>query len=36
MLPSVDTREFSNKVLKELDDIKLGKIADRFGWISHV
>ena len=36
VLPSVYTREFSNKVFKELDDIKLGKIADRFGWISQV
>lgn len=36
MLPAVETREFSHKVLKELDDIKLGKVEDRFGWISQV
>ncbi|QSE97707.1 branched-chain amino acid aminotransferase [Fulvivirga lutea] len=35
-LPAVETREFSNKVLKELDGIKLGQIEDRFGWVSKI
>jgi branched-chain amino acid aminotransferase len=35
-LPSVESREFSNRVLKELEDIKLGRIDDRFNWISKV
>jgi len=33
MLPPVEIREFSNKVLKELNNIKCGKIEDRFNWI---
>ncbi|MEQ8474953.1 branched-chain amino acid aminotransferase [Fulvivirga sp.] len=33
-LPPVETREFSNKVLAELDNMKLGKIEDRFNWIT--
>jgi len=33
VLPPVETREFSNKILKELNDIKCGKIEDRFNWI---
>ncbi len=33
VLPPVERREFSNKVLKELNDIKYGKIEDRFNWI---
>ena len=35
-LPTIENREFSNKVLKELDGIKLGTIEDRFGWISRI
>ena len=31
-LPPVETREFSNKVLQELNDIKTGRIEDRYGW----
>jgi hypothetical protein len=31
-----ESREFSTKVLKELDDIKLGRIDDQFNWISKV
>ena len=31
-LTDPSTREFSNKVLIELDNIKTGKIGDRFGW----
>jgi branched-chain amino acid aminotransferase len=33
-LPPVEGRKFSNRVLKELDDIKLGRVEDRFNWIS--
>ena len=32
-LPPVETRVFSNKVLKELEDIKHGRIEDTRGWI---
>jgi len=35
-LPPVEKREFSNKVYKHLDDIKLGKEADKFNWIFKV
>jgi len=35
-LPAVETREFSNKVLKTLDNIKLGKEEDKFGWLYKV
>lgn len=35
-LPAVETREFSNKVYKYLDDIKLGKVEDKFNWIFKV
>ncbi len=31
-LPSVENRKFSNRVLKELNDIKTGRIEDRFNW----
>lgn len=31
-LPEVETRTFSNKVQKYLDDLKAGKIEDTFGW----
>ncbi|MEP2773462.1 MAG: branched-chain amino acid aminotransferase [Fulvivirga sp.] len=32
-LSDVETREFSNKVLQTLDNIKLGKEEDKFGWL---
>lgn len=35
-LPAVEEREFSNKVLKALDNIKLGKQEDKFDWISKI
>ena len=31
-LPSIESREFSNKIKTYLDDLKAGKIADEFGW----
>lgn len=31
-LPPIETREFSNRVLKELNDIKTGRIDDRNHW----
>lgn len=35
-LPEVESREFSNKVHRYLDDIKLGKVEDKFNWIFKV
>lgn len=35
-LPAVEKREFSNKVLKALDDIKLGKAEDKFNWLHKI
>ncbi|MEM7107582.1 MAG: branched-chain amino acid aminotransferase [Bacteroidota bacterium] len=35
-LPEVANRDFSHKVLKALDDIKYGRIDDKFGWIHKV
>lgn len=35
-LPPIEGREFSNKVLKSLDNIKLGREEDKFGWISKI
>lgn len=32
-LPPVEKRQFSNRILKELDEIKRGLKADPFGWI---
>lgn len=32
-LPAVEEREFSNKVLKALDAIKLGEAEDKFNWL---
>jgi branched-chain amino acid aminotransferase len=32
-LPEVSGREFSNKVLTTLDDIRLGKVADTYNWV---
>ncbi len=31
-LPAIESRKFSNRVLKELNDIKTGRIEDRFNW----
>ena len=31
-LPEIESRKFSNRVLKELSDIKTGRIEDRFNW----
>lgn len=31
-LPSIESRDFSNRVKTYLDDLKAGKIADEFGW----
>ena len=33
VLPDIKNRELSNKLLKTLDDIKLGKVADNHNWI---
>ncbi len=35
-LPSVETREFSNKVHAHLDAIKAGTVEDEFNWITKV
>ena len=35
-LPGVETREFSNRVSKELDLIRTGKMADPFNWVYKV
>ena len=35
-LPPVEERTFSNKVHKYLDDIKLGRVEDKYNWIMHV
>ena len=35
-LPPVESREFSNKVKQEIEDIKYGKIEDRFNWMLKV
>jgi branched-chain amino acid aminotransferase len=32
-LPAIEEREFSNKVLKAMDAIKLGEAEDKFDWI---
>ncbi|MGK7396500.1 MAG: branched-chain amino acid aminotransferase [Candidatus Cyclobacteriaceae bacterium M3_2C_046] len=32
-LPPVEEREFSNKVFNTLEDLKYGRIEDKFGWI---
>ncbi len=32
-LPAIEQREFSNKVLKELDDIKAGHSEDKYNWL---
>lgn len=35
-LPAVENREFSNRVLKALDEIKLGKAEDKFNWLHKI
>ncbi|MGB3585749.1 MAG: branched-chain amino acid aminotransferase [Tunicatimonas sp.] len=35
-LPPIENREFSNKVLKALDDIKYGRTEDSHGWVMRV
>ena len=35
-LPAVENREFSNKVKEEMENIKYGKVTDRFGWMMKV
>lgn len=35
-LPGEASRTFSNRVYEELNDIKIGKIKDRFGWLTKV
>jgi len=35
-LPPVEKREFSNKVKEEMENIKYGKIEDRFNWMLKV
>jgi len=35
-LPAIESREFSNKVLKEMEAIKRGEKDDRFGWIHKI
>ena len=35
-LPPVENREFSNKVKQELENIKYGRIEDRFNWMLKV
>jgi len=35
-LPNVDKWEVSKRLAKELEDIKLGRIEDRFGWMHRV
>lgn len=32
-LPPVEGREFSNRVLRTLDDIRYGRTEDKFGWL---
>jgi branched-chain amino acid aminotransferase len=32
-LPPAENREFSNKMLKYLDDYKKGRVEDKFNWI---
>ncbi len=33
VLPPITEQNFSKRVLKELNDIKTGKVADKYGWI---
>lgn len=36
VLPPVESRTFSHKVVQYLDDLKTGKIEDKHGWLCHV
>lgn len=36
VLPAIETRTFSKRVLEHLDDLKTGKIADTMGWMLKV
>lgn len=31
-LPPIDSREFSNNIYKYLEDLKRGRVADKYGW----
>lgn len=35
-LPDVETREISNRIKNTLNDIKTGKVEDKFGWITRI
>lgn len=35
-LPSIESREVSNRILDALTDIKMGKAEDKFGWIKKI
>ena len=35
-LPAIETREISNRIGKELNDIKYGRAEDKFGWIHKI
>jgi branched-chain amino acid aminotransferase len=35
-LPAIESREFSNRVFKYLDDLKRGKIVDDYNWINKI
>lgn len=35
-LPPLEERTFANHVSKVLDDIRRGRVADRFGWLVNV
>lgn len=35
-LPAIETREISNRLKKDLEGIKSGKVADKYGWVSKV
>lgn len=35
-LPPIEGRKFSNKVLREMDNIKHGRAEDKFGWIMKI
>lgn len=35
-LPALESRDISNRINTYLNDLKSGKIADEFGWLTHV
>lgn len=35
-LPAIESREFSNKVYKFLNDLKTGVVPDKFGWVRKI